>query len=105
MTCSKDLSNRPIYAVLNTHNLDMILQLKYMPIVMNPARIASVAGNPRNAMICDAPYLQNEFGDPRFFYVFNLILSFSTCSQVLKKSVRGKFLGANVLKPCNVLLL
>ena len=22
--CSKDLSNRPIYTVLNTHNLDMI---------------------------------------------------------------------------------
>ena len=38
---SKDLSNRPIYAVLNTHNLDMILQLKYTPIVMNPTRIAS----------------------------------------------------------------
>ena len=39
---SKDLSlNRPISAVLNTHNLDMILQLKYMPIVMNPARITS----------------------------------------------------------------
>ena len=38
---SKDLSNRPIYAVLNTHNLDTILQLKYMPVVMNPARIAS----------------------------------------------------------------
>ena len=38
---SKDLSNRPIYAVLNTHNSYMILQLKYMPIVMNPARIAS----------------------------------------------------------------
>ena len=37
---SRDLSIRPIYAVLNTHNLDMILQLKYMPIVMNPARIA-----------------------------------------------------------------
>ena len=35
---SKDLSNRPVYAVLN---LDMILQLKYMPIVMNPARTAS----------------------------------------------------------------
>ena len=33
--CSKDLSNRPIYAVLNTPNLDMILQLKYMPIVIN----------------------------------------------------------------------
>ena len=39
--CSKDLSNRPIYAVLNTHNLDMILRLKYMSIVMNPARIAT----------------------------------------------------------------
>ena len=39
--CSKDLSNTPLYAVLNTHNLDMILQLKYMPIGMNPARIAS----------------------------------------------------------------
>ena len=39
--CSKDLSIRPIEAVLNTHSLEMILQLKYMPIVMNPARIAS----------------------------------------------------------------
>ena len=38
---SKDLLNRPISSVLNTHNLDVILQLKYMPIVMNPARIAS----------------------------------------------------------------
>ena len=38
---SKDLSNRPIYAVLNIHNLDMILQCNYMPIVMNLARIAS----------------------------------------------------------------
>ena len=38
---SKDLSNRPIYVVLNIHNLDMILQLNYMPIVMNLARIAS----------------------------------------------------------------
>ena len=38
---SKDLSIRPIYAVLNTHNLDMILQLQYIPIVINPARIAS----------------------------------------------------------------
>ena len=29
-----------------------------------------VTGNPRNAMVCDAPYLQNEFGDPRFFLRF-----------------------------------
>ena len=56
---SKDLSNRPRYAVLNSHYLDMILQLKYMPIVMNPARIglARATENPRNAMVCDAPYL------------------------------------------------
>ena len=33
--CSKDLSNMPIYAMLNTHNLGIILQLKYVPIVMN----------------------------------------------------------------------
>ena len=38
---SKNLSNRPIYAVLNTHHLDMILQLKYMSIVMSSARISS----------------------------------------------------------------
>ena len=37
----KDLSNRLVYAVLNKHDLLMILQLKYMPIVMYPARIAS----------------------------------------------------------------
>ena len=63
---SKDLSNRPIYVVLNTHNLDMILQLKYMPIVMNPR----VTRNPRNAMVCDMPYLPNEFSNPRFFLRF-----------------------------------
>ena len=38
---NKDLWSRLICAVSNTHNLDIILQLKYMPIVMNPARIAS----------------------------------------------------------------
>ena len=43
-------------------------------------------------MVCDAPYLQNEFGDPRFFCVFNIILSFSTYSQSLKKNLcLGKF--------------
>ena len=35
---------------------------------------------------------------PDIFYVFNLILSFSTDIKVLKKSVRGQFLGASVLK-------
>ena len=38
--------------------LDNLLP-KYMPIVMNPARIglARATENPRNAMVCDAPYL------------------------------------------------
>ena len=74
-----------------------------MPIVMNiRPESPRVTGNPRNAMICDTPYLQNEFGDPRFFfYVFNLILSFSTCSQSFKKICAWELLGANVL---NVLL-
>ena len=44
-----------------------------------------VTGNPWNVMVCAMPYLQNEFGDPQFFYIFNLILSFSTCCQRLKK--------------------
>ena len=69
--CSKDLSNRPIWALLNTHSLDMILQVKYMPIVMNPPGMTE---NPRNAMVWATPYLKNEFGDPRFFYVFSIII-------------------------------
>ena len=38
---------------------------------------------------------------PDFFYVFYRILSFSTVSQSFKKSVCGKFLGANVLELCS----
>ena len=56
-----------------------------------------MTGNPTNAMVCDTPYLQNEFGDPRLFYVFNLILSFSTCSQSFNKICEWEVLGANVL--------
>ena len=75
--CSKDLSNRPIYAVLNTHSLYMILQLKHMLIVTEWIRLES----------------------PRFFYVFNLLIwSFSTCSQSFKKICTREILGANVHK-------
>ena len=35
---------------------------------------------------------------PDFFYVFNIILSFSTCSQSFKKICTWEILGANVLK-------
>ena len=36
-------------------------------------------------MVWSTRYLQNEFGDPRFFYVFYLILSFFTVSESFKK--------------------
>ena len=43
---------------------------------------------------------------PVFFYVFILILSFSTCSQSFKKICAAwELLGANVLKHNNNLLL
>ena len=35
---------------------------------------------------------------PDFFYVFNLILSFSTCRESFEKICAWKLLGANVLK-------
>ena len=49
-------------------------------------------------MVCDTRYLQNEFGDPDFFYVFNLVLLFSTCSQSFNKICVWEVLGANVLR-------
>ena len=49
-------------------------------------------------MVYDAPYLQNVLGDPRFFYVFNLILSFSTRSESFEIICAWELLGANVLK-------
>ena len=35
---------------------------------------------------------------PDFFYVFSIILSFSTCSQSFKKLCTWEVLGANVLE-------
>ena len=54
-------------------------------LLVNYRDLPALTGNPRNAMVCDTLYLKNEFGDPRFFYVFNLILSFSTCTQSFNK--------------------
>ena len=42
---------------------------------------------------------------PDFFYVFNLVLSFSTCRQSFKKSVRGNFWARTSLIPLKLLLL
>ena len=80
---SKDLSNRPIYVVLNTY----LRLLRYDSSTSRYADSKSprVTGNHRNVTVCNTPYLQNDFGDPRFFYVVNIILSFLTCSQGFKK--------------------
>ena len=95
---SKDLSNRPVYVVLNTHYLDMILQLKYMPIVRNPVRIASSDWKSWKCYgLWYALSSKRVRWPPIFFYVFNLILSFSTCSQSFKKICTWELLGANVL--------
>ena len=52
-------------------------------------------------MVCDTRYLQNEFGDSRFFFfffnVFDLILSFYTSSQSFNKICTWEVLDANVL--------
>ena len=52
-----------------------------------------MTGNPTDAMVCDTPSLQNEFGDPGFGFFFTFLISFDHFLPV-----RGKFLGANVLK-------
>ena len=50
-------------------------------------------------MVRDTLYLINELGDsPIFFYLFDISWSLSNCSESVKKSVREKILGANVLK-------
>ena len=57
-----------------------------------------MTGNPKNAMVYDAPYLRNEFDQIDFSYIFNIILSFSNCSQSFKKICTWELLGANILK-------
>ena len=43
-------------------------------------------------MVCDVPYLQNEFGDPRFFlrFLYNLII-FYLQSKFKKNLYVGTF--------------
>ena len=43
-----------------------------------------MTGNPRIARVYNAPYLQNEFGDPQIFFTF-------LTNLIMKKSVRGNF--------------
>ena len=51
---SKNLSKRPIYAVLNTHNLDMILQLKNMPIDLYHAMLKQKILHGKPLIQCEA---------------------------------------------------
>ena len=64
----------------------MILQVKYMPIVMNPARIASNFLKILKMLWSELRLiLKTSSVTPDFFKVFYRILSFSTVSQSLKK--------------------
>ena len=74
----------------------MIFQLKYLPIVMNPVRIASEILKMLRSVI--RLIFKTSSVTPDYFYVFKLILSFSTCSQSCKKICTWELLGANVLK-------
>ena len=47
-------------------------------------------------MVFNAPYLENELGDPLFFAFLAIIDLYLTAFQVLKKCVRDNILGANV---------
>ena len=62
---------------------------------MNPATIAS--SDWKYAMVCDTPYLKNEFGDPRFFLRFlsNFVIFHL---QSFKKFCTWELSGANVLE-------
>ena len=74
---SKDLSNKPINAVLNTHNLDMILQLKYiLELLWSVTRLI----------------VKTSSVTPDFFFTFLLqSYNFLRAVKVLKSFVRGKF--------------
>ena len=82
----------PIYAVLNTHNLHIILQLKYYP-DSNESEQNRLEWLEILEMQWSVIRLifKTSSVTPDFFYVFNLILPFSTCSQSFIKSVRGNF--------------
>ena len=80
--------------MLNTHSLDMILQVKYMPIVMNPAKILEMLWSELRLI------LKTSSVTPDFFYVFYRILSFSTVSQSFKQNLCvGSFWARTSLNP------
>ena len=51
---------------------EVLVQPQKMPVTTfyEDIHLAAVTGNPRNALVCDTPYLQNEFGDPGFVLRF-----------------------------------
>ena len=65
---------------------------------MNPVRIASSDWKPYKSYGLIRVIFKTSSVTPDFFYVFNLVLSFSTCSQSFNKICVWEVLGANVLK-------
>ena len=50
-----------------------------------------MTGNPRNAMVCAMPYLQNEFGGPGFFFLtFSVVILTSTSCKKHYQLTNGK---------------
>ena len=74
----------------------------------NPARIASSDWKSQKCYdLWFALSSKRVRWPPIFFYVFNIILSFSTCSQSFKKICTWEILATNVLKlwtSCQILI-
>jgi len=49
-------------------------------------------------VVFDAPYFENEVGDPQFFSISDIGNSLSDCSQSMKKICVVEVFRANVLK-------
>ena len=72
----------------------------FLSIVMNPARIASSDWKSQQFFGLSVMRLILKTASVTLdcFYVFNIILSFSTCNQTYKKICTWEIFGANVLK-------
>ena len=81
--------------MLNTHSLDMILQVKYMPIVTTESGQNRLEWLKILEMVWSELrlILKTSSVTPDFFYVFYRILSFSTVSQSFKKICVAEVFG------------
>ena len=92
--------------MLNTHNFDISLQHKYMPMVMNLAknRLQLLEILEMVWSVLRIIFKTNSM-TPDYFYFLNLILSFYTCSQSLKKKIWvGRFWAGRSLNEVRITL-